>query len=273
MSALFCCLHWRTRAMVALVLALVKASGPALASAQVLPTPESGTASLLTLTPFQQKALLAFSPSALVFSRVTLNGTVKRTVGSTNSTGSVELTSGRDGFVSERWNVTGANRTVSKTAFADGRDCSMSINGGTAKSADGLECVRQVPWFAPWMAVPMLQAAIGNATESAGEAGTTVLTFAPAVQVPAKLKAKEKAELSRVLQAGATQILYESATALPSGIHYLQPLSTETSNAIDVSVVFSDYRLEKGLMVPHRIQRYVQRTLESDIRITTVVLN
>ena len=260
----------RRKALLPLLL-LAGTASVALGQQSLVPVPPLLPAA--QLTPFQQQILLAFSPAGLLFKGLTLSGTVDRKVGSLSESGTVKLQSASDGSSSEEWTGAGDNRVIQETAFTGDRTCTIATKSTAAKDVDGIECQRVVPWFAPWNGLSVLSAALATGKETPGDAGNTLLTFAPDYGSLASLPVKRQQRLLKLAQAAAVDVLYDSATALPSGLHYTQPLSSESTNVIDVSVVYSDYRLELGFMVPHHIQRYVQRTLESDIHITNVVLN
>ena len=232
--------------------------------AQTVPAP--------VLSLFQQKAQLAFAPSGATFSNLTLTGSVDRTAGATKETGTITLHSSADGSSAESWSGAGADRVSTCTAWNETRSCALSLAGKT-QGLGGVANQRTVTWFAPWMALSLLSSLVSDATESKDSKGDEVLTFAPAYGSLASLSATRQKQVQSVGQAAAVQVLYDAGTALPSGMHYTEPLSTETSNAIDISIVYGDYSLEQGFMVPHHIQRYIQRTLESDVHITSVSLN
>ncbi len=226
------------------------------------------------LTPFQQRVLLAFSPTGLPFKGMTLTGTIDRKAGSTRETGTIKLQVSADGSSGEEWTSAGDNRIIRITPLTADRTCKVtSKSSTTAKDLSGNACQRVIPWFAPWLAGPLLSATLATATEKQDQSGRTVLSIAPAYGAISGMSDKTQQSVRRSSDAAFVDVSFDTATALPSGLHFTEQLSTEATNAIDVSVVYSDYRLELGFMVPHHIQRYLQHTLEADIHITNVVLN
>ena len=79
-------------------------------------------------------------------------------------------------------------------------------------------------------------------------------------------------ELALLEARAAVTVTFDQKSALPTTVDFDQILDSDPSHTIKYQTVFSDFRTEAGLIVPHRIQRYIQRTLQADITITTVNL-
>lgn len=200
-------------------------------------------------------------PQQPQYPTLVLDGSVTRTAGSLRESGGVEFIAGKDGTWSETW-------TLNTRSFQhSSEDCK------TLHSTD-FECKRTVPWFAPWLADQMVSgdSVMQRTYISTGKAETSgqqTLLYSATPQSPKHSSAQTDVALSYRKAQVQYQITYDT-NALPIRVDFADYLDLGMSQKIDTYVLFSDYREESGLMVPHHIERYVQRTLQSDIHITRV---
>lgn len=190
-----------------------------------------------------------------------LQGSVSRTAGSLHESGNVELVAGNDGTWSESW-------TLDTRSFQQSSD-----DCKTPRSTD-FGCNRVVPWFAPWLVTTSGVNGLIQQTDVSGDAARTagqrVLSFSTSAQLPKRASVHSDVDSSYQKAQTQFQVTYDAGSSLPSRVDFSDYLDSGMSRKIDTYVLFSDYREESGVMVPHHIERYVQRTLQSDIHITSV---
>jgi hypothetical protein len=76
-----------------------------------------------------------------------------------------------------------------------------------------------------------------------------------------------------VQQLSTVDFYLDSDTLLPSAVVFNSHPDTDASTNILIEIDFSGYQTNGGLMVPQRIQRYLQGTLAVDMSITGVTVN
>lgn len=230
--------------------------------------------SQVTLTPFEAQSVLAFNPNVKVFKTLTLSGTATWIAGSLNESGNVSLTASIDGSTSEQWTLPTQSHTRTESSWIAGRSCTHTDKAGKQQEIADPSCFRGVPWFAPWMGFTLLPSAVVLAEEGTQATDTAdgvvrfnyLTNLAP---LPAQSGAASSAP-NLVQQGSAVAVLYDHTIALPSSLEYDYMINSDNAYVIKYRIVFSDYRVDAGLVVPHRIQRYLQRTLQADITINTV---
>jgi hypothetical protein len=186
---------------------------------------------------------------------------VSRTAGSLQESGNVTLVAGNDGTWSEAWTL-------------DTRPIQQSSDDCKTSKMMNFSCSRSVPWFAPWLATAtssnghIQQSEVS--TDATKATGQRVLSFSTVIQSPKTSLVQSNANAAYRAAKTQFQIAYDSASSLPTRMDFADYLDSSMSRKIDTYVLFSDYREESGVMVPHHIERYVQRTLQADIHITSV---
>lgn len=237
--------------------------------------PDYLAAQTTPLTTFEAKALLAFDPASLSTHTLTLTGTVKRTAGSLAESGNIQFQASDVGLEEETWTVDSGERKFAKASFVDGRSCSSTANGKTSTSQDA-NCWRVVPWFDPGLALWGLSAGTVLAqdvtTTADSQASLVRLRLEPVFGQTAGLSAKLVKEVAAQSSASSADLLFDATTGLPQRLEYHIALSSDASAFVAVVVAYSDYRLDAGLMIPHHVQRYLQRSLEADVQLTGLTL-
>ena len=225
------------------------------------------------LSAFEQQALLAFNPGAKVFNSLTLRGDVVWTSGSLKEDGSVVFKAAIDGSTSETWTLPTQSHSSTDSALKLGRSCIFTDHAGAVHANSDPNCLRSVPWFAPWMGVGLVSSStiLGSDTSLSTDLanGVRKLSFRTGFTASNSLPTALKSELTLLQTRTAVTVSYDQLTALPSGLSFVQVLDSDPVHVIPYQVLFSDFRPEAGYVIPHRIQRYVQRTLQADITITS----
>ncbi len=225
------------------------------------------------LSAFEQQALLAFNPSAKVLNSITLTGNVVWTSGSLKEKGTVVLKASADGSTSETWTLPTQSYSQTTAALQVGRNCSLTDHAGAVHVDASPNCLRAVPWFAPWMGVSLISgtSVLGSDTSLAADltSGTRKLNFQTSFSIASSAPAASTNELTQLETRTAVTVSYDLLTAMPSALSFVQVLDSDPGHVLPYQIVFSDFRIEGGYIVPHRIQRYIQRTLQADITITS----
>ena len=227
------------------------------------------------LTPFEQQAFQAFNPSGQTFSSITMSGSAVWTAGSLQETGSVVLKAGVDGSTSETWTLPSQSHARTEGSWSAGRSCSFTDNKGVAHADADPNCRRAVSWFAPWSGLALVSGGtlLGTDITQASDKANGVEKLAFQTSLSSGIQNSVSATELALLEArAAVTVTFDQKSALPTTVDFDQILDSDPSHTIKYQTVFSDFRTEAGLIVPHRIQRYIQRTLQADITITTVNL-
>lgn len=225
-----------------------------------------------SLTPVEQQTLLAFNPDAKSFSTITFSGTAAWTAGSLQDSGNVVLTSSADGSSSEAWSLASQPHTLTSTSFANGRSCNYVDSAGKNHQNASPECFRAVPWFAPWMSLLMLSNNVllrtSGVTLTSADGTNAQLEYMTNLGTPVTPNSA-----SALFNSGTVVgLILDPTTSLIDELDYNQTIDSDTARVIPHRIVFSDYRADAGLILPHHIQRFIQRTLEADITITSVTI-
>ena len=240
-------------------------SSAVLAQTQASSATSASEASALAIVP---------NPMKLVPGSVVMSGISKWTAGGKQDSGSLTLRVTSSGAVEEDWALSTVSSTFKLGGFGEDRTCQSTDAKGVAKTLANESCFRPVPWFAPWLAYKM--SSDGNSTPkeitTTADETASLKRWSFSALPPAVAKAKAKPPLAAP-PTSEVQVLYDSQTLLPSRLEFSDYPTSDPARKIDVYVLFSDYRLEQGIMLPHRIQRYVQRTLQVDFQVTNVSTN
>jgi hypothetical protein len=220
------------------------------------------------------KTNVAFSPSGKMPSTVTLKGTVEWTAGSTHESGDLQLKIAADGSTSEAWSLPTQSYSILQGALATGRACKYTDSANKEHTLRDLNCHRAVPWFSPWMGAQLNKSGLATAVDitdsSDSSSGLERVKFTS--NMAAGDVSAATADGAQLQSATSVSITYAVATGLPEAIEYDQVFDSEASHSLKTRVVFSDYRSEAGFMVPHHLQRYIQRTLQADILVTSFTI-
>jgi hypothetical protein len=222
------------------------------------------------LTPMEQQAVLAFNPNAKTFSTLTFTGTAAWTAGSLQDSGNVVLTASADGSSNETWSLSSQPHTLASTAFTNGRSCSYVDSAGKNHQDASPGCFRAVPWFAPWMSMVMLPNNVLLRTSGAALAAADGTNAQLQYMTNLGTATTPNPQLAAFNSGTVVGLVVDPKTSLIDEVDFNQTIDSDTARVIPYRIVFSDYRPDAGLILPHHIQRYIQRTLQADITITNI---
>jgi hypothetical protein len=273
-------------------------SAPLLAQQSDSPPKEAPTSSDPQATALFERAFAALSGGVTV-SDATLTGTVARTEGSDNETGTVVLkaTSSGDsridlsfpsGSPSEIRNHAATPSTGSLPPGISQSDLPHGVQSRTPPSSqpagawfgsDGSRhamashnAMSEPTWFLPAVTFARLRADQTLAVSFAGEEthnDRQVLHLSISVQPP-EASSQITAFLRHLSQMEA---FLDPATFLPASIIFNTHPETNAALDIPTEIRFSDYRPVNGVEVPFHVQRYANNSLVLDIRIESVTLD
>ncbi len=217
------------------------------------------------------------NPVLTIPSSVTLSGTATWTVGNTHDSGNLTLRATSTGGVEEDWDLSTVHRTIKRDPLGATRKCQSVDATGTVKDLSQQGCFKGIPWFAPWLAYKI--SADGHnvpqeLTSSSPQPGQSMVwSFSAATpDIPGGNPRGQKM-LVDVQRISAVRVQYDPETSLPTRLESDDYPNSDPDRKIETYVLFSDYREEHGMMLPHHIQRYVQRNLELDLQVTSVSTN
>lgn len=226
-------------------------------------------------TPFEQAAAQAFNPGNKRFSSLTMTGGAVWTAGSLTESGTVTFTLSPDGSFTETWSLPSQSHTYQSSMLSGSRTCTYTDPTGKQVSIEDASCLQAVPWFAPWFGMSSIANAVAIATDttqpSDTASGNERLSFTPNIAAaPSGSPTPVQQSLGLLQQGSTVNISYNLKSALPAALNFSHLLDSNPVHSIQNDAAFTDYRPEGGYMLPHHIQRYIQRTLQADITITSV---
>jgi hypothetical protein len=65
------------------------------------------------------------------------------------------------------------------------------------------------------------------------------------------------------------RVLYDPKTLLPASLEYVVHPDADDAQNLDVKILFSNYQSVAGVMVPFHIEKYLQRTLQLKLDVTS----
>jgi hypothetical protein len=218
-------------------------------------------------TTFQQQAQMAVS-GGKPFSVVDLTATVQWIAGSLNQNGTAQLQTKLDGSSDVQLNLGQASRTETQTAIGTSRTCQWSDASGTSHGITGANCFVAMPWFAPSLFTQGLSLSSLVIQTDNGEVtdGTSTLHQ---ISYQLNLIGQDSASTAQRVQASTVTVLYNPQTFLPASLEYKIHPDGDDLKALDVRVVFSNYQSVSGVMLPFQIERYINRTLQLKLDVSS----
>jgi hypothetical protein len=226
----------------------------------------------VSLTSVEQAAVQAFNPNSKTFSSITMTGNAAWTAGSFQDSGNIVLTASADGSSNETWSLSSQSHTLASTSFTNGRSCSYVDAAGKNHQDASPGCFRAVPWFAPWMSMPMLSNNVLLRTSNANVAATDGANAQLQYMTNLGTQVTPSSGLSGISSGTVVGLVVDPKTSLIDELDFNEMIDSDSSRVIPYRIVFSDYRPDSGLILPHHIQRFIQRTLQADITIANITV-
>ena len=203
-------------------------------------------------------------------SSVVLNASAEWIAGSDDETGTATLTASADGSLSMQLQLPKSSRLESQTSFSSGQSCTWTGADGVEHVMPLHNCAGSMAWFLPSVAL------LGSRQPS--EVITTITQAANSPFVDVLQQQQPQISTSASLTALLTHLsishLYlDPVTFLPSALSFNTHPDDNSGTDIPVHVVFTNYQQVNGVMIPYRIQRYVNGSLNLDLIVTQAAVN
>jgi hypothetical protein len=203
-------------------------------------------------------------------SDVLLNGNAQWTVGGATASGPATLKA--KGGAEARLDIAAGTFARSEIRNdTDGGNGAWSGTDGVRHATAPHNCWGPASWFSPVMVV---QAALASNTvlryvERTNWNGST----ADHVQMFRYVAAQNPKQTTIIQSLSTVEIYLDAASHLPLAVAYSTHPDDDYSRNIAVEISFSDYRRVSGVNVPFHIQRFLQRTLNLDVTVTSATIN
>lgn len=212
----------------------------------------------------------AFSGGKAV-QRVQLSGNATWYAGSLEDSGTVTLTASADGS-SLMQLILSASGQRSETQSGSGLNatCQWAGDDGIAHEIRSGSCWRPVLWFLPALTVQpsQLPSNIGVVDLGTGTVGSSTNAYRH-LQTQLILNEPSNAQTTDIAQKITTDLGLDPVSMLPSVLAYSVYPDNGAPVAIAVEVRYSDYRAVNGVQIPFLIQRYVNGSLQLELRINS----
>lgn len=216
-----------------------------------------------------QRSARAFSQGKPV-SSIVLSASAEWIAGSDDETGTATLTANADGSFSVQLNLPKNSRAESQTSFASGQSCTWSGSDGVAHATPPHNCMSSAAWFLPSVAI------------HGGQQPSQLTTTFGAVSISGMLDVEQQRQPSSSTSSDipalftylcTTHVYLDANTYLPAALFLNMHPDDNSGSNIPMHVVFSNYKPVDGVMIPYRIQRYLNGTLNLDLTVTQASVN
>jgi hypothetical protein len=204
---------------------------------------------------------------------VELDGTVERYLGSTTDSGTVALTAGSNGSTKVQMNLSSGQLTETQTAADPGRACQWTGPDETVRDSSSSNCWPAVVWFLPQVSFqPLRLSSLLNVTLGSTTSDSTGSLYELQSQLIGNAVSKDPTTSALIQAQSTTHLFVDPTSILPQKLDFTV-LSDSGTSAIAVEIRFSGYQTISGLMVPTRIERYLNGGLELAINVNQVSIS
>jgi hypothetical protein len=216
----------------------------------------------------------AFSGDQVV-QRVQISGNATWYAGSLEDAGTVTLTASTDGSSQMQLMLASTGqRTETQTGVGMDASCQWAGNDEVLHDVDSGNCRRPALWFFPAFSLqpsllPSNLLTVDLGTEAVGS-GTNLYRH---LQGQFVLNGLSGTLATAIRQRSTTDIGLDPATLLPSVLAYSVRPDSGAQVAVTIEIHYSDYRAINGVQIPFLIQRYVNNTLQLEVRVSSAQIN
>jgi len=206
---------------------------------------------------------------------VQLSGAATWYAGSLEDSGTVSLTAATGGSSQMQLNLaTTGQITESQTGVGSTSNCSWAGTDGVAHSVDLGNCWRPTLWFLPALSVQpsALTSETVFADLGSGTVGSVAGVYHHLQGQIMRVGATSK-PVSDLMNRSTIDMGLDSASSLPAVLAYTVHPNNGAPVSIAIEVHYSDYRAVNGAQIPFHIQRYVNGSLQLDIRVSSALIN
>jgi hypothetical protein len=229
----------------------------------------SATGQLSSPSSFQLQAQSAVVTGKSIRS-VNLSANAEWFAGSQHESGTATLQASVDGSSSVQLNLGSASRTETQTKAGASRTCYWTDGAETSHNVVGPDCLIAIPWFAPSLFTqsPSQFPSALMATDD-GAMSRDSQTFHQ-ISYRLNLDKPNSSNVDRLTSMSTVKVFYDPQTFLPASLEYFIHPDTNDLQSVDVRVIFSNYQSSSGVMLPFHIEKYVNRTLQLKLDVTSV---
>lgn len=235
---------------------------------------QAQAASGATTVPPLALASAAFSGGQVVKS-IQLTGQAQWISGSLQDSGPVVLTASSDGSSNMQLSLLAAGvRTESRIGTASNASCLWSGPDGVSHAISAETCWHPSVWFLPAIVLqyPSIPSYI-NAVDLGLEKGFSDGITRRHLQIQT-IMTNLSQRLGQSVKDGSTTDLYlDASSMLPTSIGYTVAPDDGSPARVSVQVWYSQYQKVSGVMIPFRIQRFVNGALQLDVQINSAQIN
>lgn len=247
-----------------------------LGSAQEQAAPIEDSVNLQNATSVLNQASSTFSPKAIV-SSVQMTGSATWYAGSLEDTGNVTLTASATGATTMQLSLAKKGLwTETQGSIASGRLCQFTGSDNIAHTLDILQCLKPVVWFLPGISLQPKMMPTGVGVSDGGTGRVSALTKETYRHLQSQLVFADLPNglMEQVMQESTTDIGLDPQSFLPNVLSYkLHPDDGSQTVVIPIEVHFSNYQKINGVEIPFLIQRYVNGSLQLEIKVDTAQIN
>jgi len=220
----------------------------------------------------QALTLIASSLKALTggvaVNDVILQASANYVAGSDEENGTATLTASGNQESLVQLNLSGGSRQEIRNGPAG----AWSGPDGTPHSMATHNCWTDASWFFP---APTLEAVANNPQTSVSYLGTDASKGRPLlhVQVTRAPSGQDPGVAALILTLSTMNIYFDPQSLLPVVLDFNVHPDTDASTNLPTEIQFADYRTVSGVLVPFRIEKFLQGTPTLDLAVTQAVIN
>ncbi len=217
--------------------------------------------------------LHARSAPAAAPQSIELTGAAEWVAGSLTEHGTADLKAGKDGSSTLQLNLSTATRTETFSALDSSRSCQWLDGAGKNHPIVGLSCAAATPWFAPNLLATLSTQFPSLITVSDDGEVMKKGVVLHQISYIMNLAGNDAATTKAWTDATRVKVCFDLTTLLPVSLEYAIHPDSDDSQAIPVSVAFSDYRSVSGVLLPFHIERFVNRTLQLTLVLSNISIS
>jgi len=206
---------------------------------------------------------------------VQISGSAAWYAGGLEDSGSVSLSASTDGSSHMQLSLAATGqKTETQTGTGVNAKCQWAKADGIAHAVDRGNCRRSVLWFLPALSLQpsQLPSSLGVADLGEGTVGSGTTTYRH-LQSQSSFS-DLPASISKVMiRRSTTDLGLDPATLLPAVLAYSVPSDNGAPVSIAIEIRYSDYRTVSGVQIPFLIQRYVNGSLQLEVRVSSAQVN
>lgn len=218
-----------------------------------------------------QRSLTAMAKGATV-SDVTLSGRATRIAGSDQESGQVILEAKGARASRVTLSLSGSPLTEVRS-FNGGAEIGAYVGSDTVVHAEAAHnCFTDAGWFSP---VSAISSELSNSSLNVAYVGPETLRGASVQHVSTwqSVSSPDTAAVKAIAHLSQMDWYLDSTSALPVAVRFTTHPQNNSSVDLVVEIRFSNYQAVSGILVPFRVQKFLNYGLALDLTINSVIVN